>query len=71
MKFRFGSKNSESAEKRGFGVSSLIGVAAIIFLAAGFFYLYSERQNVSADEDVKSAFVLSEVSRELTVPEIV
>ena len=71
MRIRFGSKNSESAGKSGFGVSSVIGAAAIIFMAAGFFYLYSERETIPADEDVKSAFVLSQVSRELTVPEIV
>lgn len=71
MRIRFGSKNSESAEKRGFGVYSLIGAAAIVFLTAGFFYLYSERKTVPAEEDVKSAFVLTEAAKELTVPEIV
>ena len=71
MKIRFGSKNSESAKKGGFGVSSLIGAAAIIFIAVGLLFLYSERKTVPADEDVKSAFVLTEASKELSVPEIV
>lgn len=71
MKIRFGSKNSESAKKGGFGVSSLIGAAAVIFIAVGLLFLYSERETIPADEDVKSAFVLTEASKELSVPEIV
>lgn len=71
MKIQFGSKNSETAEKHGFGVPLLIGVTAIIFMAAGFLYIYSERETVPMEEDVKSAFVLTEASKELSVPEIV
>ncbi|MCM1329216.1 MAG: trypsin-like peptidase domain-containing protein [Ruminococcus sp.] len=70
MKFRFFGRNSEHAQKGGFGVS-LIGWTAAAFMLAGFFYLYSARETVPAEEDVKSAFVLTEASRELTIPEIV
>lgn len=63
-------KSSESARKSGFGVS-VIGTVAAAFMVLGFAYLYSRREILPPDEDVKSAVVLSEVSRELTVPEIV
>ncbi len=71
MKIQFGGKNPARAKKSGLGVSSLIGTAAAILTAAGFLYFYSERGTISSEEDVKSASVLSETLREMSVPEIV